>query len=244
VVGAAAFSNQLVFRTEIEGNSMAANPWDDIIPPETIEHYRRAGFGAPSRPGTHPALLVIDVQYATTGELPQPLAEGLTYHPMNCGESAWRAIPHIAGLVRTFRDRKLPILYPYVAPWMRREAHRRMPTAKQHMARHWEIVAEVAPQEEDILIPKTGPSAFFGTSIAAHLNGLRADTLFITGNTTSGCIRASVVDAYALNYKVIVPHECCYDRSEISHAVNLFDISNKYAEVTSAAAAIEMVQKM
>ncbi len=221
-----------------------AEPWDGFIPAETLEHYRRAGFAAPSRMGERPALLVIDVQYMTTGEGPVPLSEGLDYHPMNCGEAAWTAIGHMAGLLKVFRERGFPVLYPYVSPKRRRAKHARMPVSVQPLPRHWEIVEEVAPLPGDILVPKTSASAFFGTPLMAHLTALRVDTLFCVGNTTSGCVRASVTDAYSMNFKVVVPHECSYDRSPVSHAVNLFDIASKYAEVVSTEAAINMVCQM
>lgn len=82
-----------------------------------------------------------------------------------------------------------------------------------------------------MLLPKKHPSAFFGTALASHLIDLRADTLVVTGCTTSGCVRGSVVDAFSLNFKVAVPEDAVYDRSAVSHAVNLFDMSEKYADV-------------
>ncbi|WP_374631883.1 isochorismatase family protein [Ferrovibrio sp.] len=219
-------------------------PWDGIIPQHTLEHYRKSGFGAKTGIGKRPALLVIDVQYSTTGEGPQPLAEAINYHPMNCGEAAWSAIGNITKLLAAFRARNLPVLYPFVAPRKKRDANRRMPMAQGFNPRHWEIVAEVAPNESDILIPKTGPSAFFGTPLAAHLIAAGADTVFVTGNTTSGCIRASVIDAYALNFKVVVPHDGVYDRADISHAVNLFDMASKYAEVMDTDAALKLLNSI
>jgi len=61
------------------------------------------------------------------------------------------------------------------------------------------------------------------------------DTLVVTGVTTSGCIRATVIDAFSYNFRAVVPHEAVYDRSQISHAVNLFDMAAKYADVVSVA---------
>lgn len=220
-----------------------ANPWDGYIPEETLEHYRRAGFSKPSSIGSSPALLVIDVQYLTTGEKPMPLAEAISYHPMNCGEDAWKAVAHIRQLIAAFRKADFPIIYPHVSPIRFQAKHNRMPTDTVN-PRHLEIVEEVAPQKGDILLPKAAPSAFFGTPLIKYLNSLKVDTLFMVGNTTSGCIRASVIDGFSNDYKVIVPHEGCYDRSPVSHAVNLFDMSGKYAEVVSTPEALSMVQKM
>ena len=72
---------------------------------------------------------------------------------------------------------------------------------------------EVAPREGDILLPKKHPSAFFGTPLASYLIDLGVDTLVVTGCTTSGCVRGTVVDAFAYNFRVVVPEECVYDRS-------------------------------
>jgi maleamate amidohydrolase len=107
-----------------------------------------------------------------------------------------------------------------------------------------QIVEEVAPKEGDIMLPKTAPSAFFGTPLVKFLNTLQVDTLFMIGNTTSGCIRASVVDGVSYDYKVVVPHDGCYDRAPVCHAVNLFDIASKYADVVSTTEAIAMLKAM
>jgi maleamate amidohydrolase len=220
-------------------------PWDGIIPAETQEHYRLAGFGAPSAPGRRPALLIIDVQYKTVGETPKPLREGLADHPTNCGEAGWNAIPHIAAMVQVFREMKFPILYPYVAPRNDRGGKfGRMPSLSGTSARAYDIVDEVAPQPEDILLPKYRPSSFFGTTLTSRLIGFGVDTVYITGCTTSGCVRATAVDAYSLDFKVVIPHECVFDRSPVSHAVNLFDLASKYADVTSTTEAIASVNAM
>jgi len=105
----------------------------------------------------------------------------------------------------------------------------------------YEFVAEVAPREGDILIPKKHPSAFFATPLVSHLIDLGVDTLVVTGCTTSGCVRCSVVDAFSYNWRVLVPWDCVYDRSATSHAVNLFDMASKYADVAPAA---EIIQKL
>jgi len=108
----------------------------------------------------------------------------------------------------------------------------------------YDFVDEVAPQPGDVLLPKKHPSAFFGTPLISHLIDLRVDTLFVTCCTTSGCVRSSVTDAFALNFKVVVPEECVYDRAPTSHAVNLWDMNAKYADVIPVAEAIGLLESV
>ena len=85
------------------------------------------------------------------------------------------------------------------------------------------------------MIKKQKPSGFFGTNLASYLTLLGAASVIIVGTTTSGCVRATVVDAFRLNYRVILAEEGCFDRSEASHAVSLCDMHAKYADVVSTA---------
>ena len=93
------------------------------------------------------------------------------------------------------------------------------------------IVVELAPQEEDIVLVKPKPSAFFGTQLESILNALGTGSLIVTGMTTSGCVRATVNDGFMLNHHVVVPLECVADRSQLSHEVELFDMGAKYADI-------------
>jgi len=102
-----------------------------------------------------------------------------------------------------------------------------------------EFCEEVVPKEGELIIVKQYASAFFGTSLVATLNGLRVDTLIITGCTTSGCIRATAVDAVQHGFRPICPRECIGDRHESPHEANLFDINAKYGDVISKAEAME-----
>ena len=94
-----------------------------------------------------------------------------------------------------------------------------------------EIVAEVAPRDSDVYFVKDKPSAFHGTHLLDYLIYLGADTVITTGTTTSGCVRASAVDAAQYNFHSVVPEECVWDRGELTHKVNLFDIQMKYGDV-------------
>lgn len=218
-----------------------SKPWDGIISEEEQRAYNAAGFGRATGLGKRPALLIIDVQYRTTGTTPKPFWQAIEEYPTSCGEVAWQAVGHIAELLAVFRERQWPVLYPYVAPKQSFDFGRlsdKVPAIMGVAAKGYEFVAEIAPAAHDILLPKKHPSAFFGTPLASYLINAGADTLVVTGCSTSGCVRGSVVDAFAYNFRVLVPEDAVYDRSATSHAVNLFDMASKYADVMPTADAV------
>lgn len=227
-------------------NSIAAvAPWHGIVPETEQARYREAGFGRTGGCGTRPALLVIDVQYRTTGSEPKSFAEAIREYPTACGEIAWRAVDHIRPLLAAFRQLGLPVLYPHVAP---KDAitdggrlAAKVPAMMAIDQRGYDFVEEVAPLKGDVLLPKKHPSAFFGTPLLSHLIDLGVDSLFVTGCSTSGCVRASVVDAFSYNFKVVIPQDCVFDRSPTSHAVNLWDMNAKYADVVPLTQALTML---
>ena len=211
-----------------------ARPWDGIIPDEEQRAYRAAGFGRPTGLGQKPALLIIDVQYRTVGTKREPFWDAIKEFPTSCGDVGWNAVDKIAQLLAVFRANHWPVLYPHVAPKQNFDFGRlsdKVPAIMGVAGRGYDFVEEVAPREGDILLPKKHPSAFFGTPLASYLINLGADTLVVTGCTTSGCVRGSVVDAFAYNFRSLVPQDAVYDRSQVSHAVNLFDMAEKYADV-------------
>ena len=89
----------------------------------------------------------------------------------------------------------------------------------------------VKPMDGDILVPKIHASAFSGTPLVRHLIGMAIDTVVLTGCTTSGCVRCAAVDANSYNFRTIVAEDAVFDRSRHCHAINLFDIASKYADV-------------
>jgi len=222
-------------------------PWHGIISEEEQRAYRAAGFGRPTGIGKRPALLIIDVQYRTTGTHPLPFFEAIKEFSTSCGEVAWEAVRNIELLMTEFRKRKWPVLYPHVAPKVQNEGGRladKVPAIMNIVAKGYDFVQEIAPQSGDVLVPKKHPSAFFATALTSHLIDLQADTLIITGCSTSGCVRSSVVDAFSLNFKVLVPQDAVYDRSRVSHAVNLFDMAEKYADVAPTYEVLEALRKI
>jgi nicotinamidase-related amidase len=223
------------------------NPWDGIIPEAEQAGYRAAGFGRRSGVGRRPALLIIDVQYRTVGTTRMPFAEAIQEFPTSCGEVGWRAVDQIVPLLALFRENGWPVLYPHVSPkemFDRGRLADKVPLLMTVPRSSYAFVTEVAPAERDVLLPKKHPSAFFGTPLLSYLIDLGADTLVVTGCTTSGCVRASVVDASAYNFRVVVPHDAVYDRSQVSHAVNLFDMASKYADVMTTGACLDALREL
>jgi nicotinamidase-related amidase len=102
----------------------------------------------------------------------------------------------------------------------------------------YEIMPQIKPEPNELVLRKMKPSAFYGTPLLSYLHQSQIDTLLVAGTTTSGCVRATVVDGFSLNYRMTVIEDCVFDRFEASHAMNLFDMHAKYADVVGSEAAI------
>lgn len=210
------------------------NPWDDVISAEDLARYDKAGFGRPSGMGTNPALLIIDVQYRTLGDSPKPFDEAIEDYSTAVGQAGWDASDQIVRLLEWFRANDRPVLYPHVAPKLDFDAGTlgaKVPSIMSIPEQGYRIPEKLAPRPEDVMLPKKHPSAFFGTPLASYLIARGVDTLVVTGCSTSGCVRGTVVDGFSYNFKAVVPHDAVYDRSDLVHKVNLFDIGQKYADV-------------
>jgi len=217
----------------------------EFIDQETIERYDAAGFGRSVGIGSRPALLIIDVQYRTTGTSPKPFDEAIQEFTTSVGDVAWDAVGQISKLLEVFRAKDWPVLYPHVAPKKEFDEGAlgaKVPSIMNIDAKGYDFIEEIAPQEGDILLPKKHPSAFFGTPLASYLIQTGADSLIVTGCSTSGCVRSTVVDAFSYNYRVAVPSDAAYDRSKVIHDVNLFDLDQKYADVHTTDEIIEQLQ--
>lgn len=201
-----------------------ARPWDGLIPPDEIEVYRRAGYQRRYGLGRRPALLVVDVEYNFTGLQGEPLLRSIARYRNSCGPMAWRSIPSIARLLAIARDRDVPVAFTHGVPRPDSVTSPRIGT---------DIVDELAPRTGELVLAKEGASAFFGTSLVRHLVEWGVDTIIHTGCVTSGCVRASVVDAAAYGFKNAIVEECVFDRARVPHLANLFDMDAKYGDVMS-----------
>lgn len=220
--------------------------WRDLIPEDDRELFAAAGFGAEQeRRGQQPALIVIDVTRSFVGSPGLSREEAAAEYRTSCGPAAWEAVPVLQRVIAAARTANMPVIYTHgqaatttrdLGRWADKNARTKEDLAKGPEMHH--IVDEIAPQPGDIVLPKWKPSAFFGTTLVSQLVERGVDSLFVTGTTTSGCVRATVVDAFSLNYLVTVIEDAVFDRGELSHAVNLFDMQAKYADVVPAAEAI------
>jgi nicotinamidase-related amidase len=215
--------------------------WSRFLTDRDKAVFAAGGFGARAGFGRRPALLVIDVNRAFCGDRPEPILEAVKRWRTSCGEDAWVALDSIKRLIEAAHEKGVPVVYTtgerraddWDAGSWRWKSSRSDPQPKAvgDGADGNEIVAMIAPGPQDIVVRKQKPSGFFGTNLAAYLTLLGCDSVIVVGTTTSGCVRATVVDAFSLNYRVILAEEGCFDRSEASHAVSLCDMHAKYADV-------------
>lgn len=215
----------------------SVRPWGGVVTDDDERRYEAAGFGKPVGVGTRPALLIIDAQYRTVGMTPKPFFQSVDEDfTTSCGETGWEALTNVAELLPVFRRNGWPVLYPHVAPKQSFDNGRlgaKVPGIMNISEEGYKFVDIIAPEPGEILLPKRHPSAFFGTPLLSYLIERQIDTLVVTGATTSGCVRGTVVDAFSYNFRVLVPHDAVYDRTETVHKVNLFDMAQKYADVAS-----------
>ncbi|HCF99825.1 MAG TPA: carbamoylsarcosine amidase [Chloroflexi bacterium] len=194
---------------------------------ETEDHYSRAGFGSRARRGDHPALLVVDLtngftdsSYASSADLDAVVRETTRLCDAAHFISAPVVFTSIAYTAEELTDEH--IVWLDKVPGMRVMLEG-TPAVK--------IDQRLPMGTDDSIVFKKGASAFFGTRLAETLREQGVNTIVICGATTSGCIRASAVDAVQAGFSVLVPRECVGDRAAGPHEANLFDIDAKYGDV-------------
>jgi len=200
--------------------------------------------------GTRPALLLVDLYRWVFGDECEPLLTAVQTWPGSCGPAAWAALPHIQRLLAAARASRLPVIHvtglEAIVGWrdstVRGQRYEEStPEARDRLRRRYDIIDEVAPVDGEAVIRKSSPSAFWGTPLVGHLRYLDVDTLIVAGESTSGCVRATVVDGRTHRFHMLVAQECVFDRHEASHAMNLFDMDQKYADVVAVDDAIAYI---
>ena len=192
------------------------------------EIYQKQNFGNQIGYGVNPALLIVDF----TNSFANPMILG--------GGNIHDAIQNTKTLLDLFRNKQLPIFFTKVI--LDPETDKNLLFAQKAPAlleqtldsKQSEIVKELTPIDNEIVIQKKQASAFFNTNLQKILNDRNIDTLIIAGCTTSGCVRASVVDCISYNIRPIIIEDCVGDRSLESHELSLFEMNNKYGDVISS----------
>jgi len=225
--------------------------WMKYLTARDREVLEASGYGARMGFGQRPALLIVDVNYNFTGDHPQPILESIRRWRNSCGEEAWVAIRVIRRLIDACHGRGVPVFYSTntrrpdgfdAGSWRWKNA-RELENVEQEIDGN-EIVKEVAPEPRDVVIRKTKPSAFFGTPLLSFLIDLKVDSLLVCGVSTSGCVRATVIDAFSQNLRCAVVADACFDRLEVSHAINLADMHAKYADVIPSDEALAFLGRL
>ncbi len=195
---------------------------------DELDIYQKQGFGNQSGFGHHPALLIVD------------FVNGFTDADQFGGGNIDAAIQTTKSLLATARSAQIPVAFTRVvyaddasdagvfclkAPGL---------AALTEDAPGSQVVVDLTPGPGEYIVRKTQPSAFFGTNLTAWLVAKSVDTVLVTGCTTSGCVRASVIDSMSYNFRTIVVTDGVGDRAMAPHEANLFDMEQKYADLMTA----------
>ena len=197
---------------------------------ELREDYSAAGFGVRLGAGQRSALLVVDVCRAYL-EPSSPLYAGVE-----------DARDSVARLVHAARAAGVPVVWTRVRydPASPLVFHRKVPSLSLFATELGDFPAEVAPAPGEQVVVKDHASAFFGTTLADDLRTAGVDTVVVTGFSTSGCVRATAVDALQHDFVPLVVREACGDRDPRPHEAALFDLDQKYADVVSEAEVVAL----
>lgn len=227
--------------------------WDRFLTERDRRVFAKAGYGRRAGFGARPVVLVVDLNYNFIGDRPEPIEESVKRWRNSCGEEGWEAAAKTAVLLEAARERGLPVIYSTgldprpdgwdSGRWTDKNTRRAEDRAPDRALGNT-IAAPIAPAQHDIVIRKGKPSAFFGTLLTSYLVDLQADSILLCGATTSGCVRATAVDAFSYNYRVAVVEECVADRGQASHALSLFDLAQKYADVVTLEETLDRVRSL
>jgi maleamate amidohydrolase len=212
-----------------------------IIPPEERARFVKGNMGVRAGFGERPAVLVVDMTRAFVEDR----------FPLGSSKAGEPCLHAIRRLLDAARPLGVPVIYTRYGPFATDAEWGRWtdkgtgaePNSPMRSPEAHEIPELIESAPGEVVLTKAKPSAFFGTQLASLLTWHGVDTTIVTGMVTSGCVRATVVDAFSHNYRVVIPLECVADRSETSHQVNLFDMDMKYADVVPLAEVLEHLRR-
>jgi maleamate amidohydrolase len=214
--------------------------WKDVIDADTMKVY--SAYARRTFVGPSPAVIAIDLYNSAYRGGRRPPVEVQAEYPSSCGINAWNALDPTKRLFAAARLAGVPIFYCTSETRAQSKPGGVGATRRQRTTSFpddYEIHAELAPDARDVIITKQRASIFAGTPLVSHLTVLGIRSLIVCGESTSGCVRASCVDGYSTGYHVTLVEECTFDRSDLIHKVNLFDLHHKYADVMKVSEVIE-----
>ena len=217
---------------------MTSLPWEDSLTDEEREVIARGKYGQTRGLGTRPVVLVIDCQHNYIGA-DAPITEQQKDWPAGGGSRAWAAVRVIEQVLPTARGAEVPVIY--TRNLQKKTIKFDMVSAKAGWDHSrtiegdpgTEIVDAVAPHGDELVIDKAYASAFWGTPLLTYLVQLKADSILVAGVSTSGCVRATAVDAITRGFRTAVIWDAVADRVQISHKASLLDLWMKYTDLMS-----------
>ncbi len=221
-------------------------PWEGVIPESDASSFQ-SGFDGSQRPleaGTKPALIIVDMTLAFID----------SQYRTGWSETGYPAMEANKTLLVAAREAGIPVFFTKAyadphhkpTPLDRGRWKTEKKSAPKVQLPPGDVIPEpIAPIEGEVVVNKGAkPSGFFGTPLASYLTYYGIDTTIITGMTTSGCVRATVLDAFQHNFYTLIPHEACADRCQISHKVNLFDMHMKYSDVVTVEQTVDYIYQV
>ena len=210
----------------------------DLTGKDLDNDYAFAGFGGRLVFGSRPALLIVDVVEAYLQPSSPLYAKAFEV-----------ALASNIRLVKCARNVGVPVIFTSVQYGAGARGidggvfYRKVPALECYQAGSpmAAFSPQLLPASDEVVVTKQYASAFFGTSLASTLNAMRVDTVMLTGFSTSGCVRASALDALQNGFIPFVVRDACGDRDSRPHEANLFDLQAKYAEVVSEEEAMRLL---
>lgn len=221
--------------------------WDDLLTEEDRAVIAASGHGGKHGFGDRPCLMLVDMQRNFVG-VDGPILESVKLYPTSTGSRGQRAVEVAARLLAAFRAQRLPVMFtlsrvlPAEAAFDAFQKKLQGAGAARNAKlqdEDFQIVPEIAPAADEIVLHKRFASGFMGTPLMSFLNGGRVDGIVAAGITTSGCVRATVVDAAAYNFRIAVVADACADRLQVSHKASLLDMHMRYADVVQSDAVLQ-----
>lgn len=207
---------------------------------EAETYYASIGFGRRVGFGERPALLIIDCNHGCSDPAVSPMAIAMDAE-----------IKDIRRLLDLCRAKGFPVVHATIVYSDRHfrdggSLLKKVPALEAFRpgSKEVQIVPELAPLPGELVLEKRFPSGFYGTNLHSYLTACGVDTVVVTGDSTSGCVRATVVDGCSAGFRVIVPRQCVADRVPLVHLVNLFDMDSKWADVMDVDEVIAALERI